>query len=263
MKKTSFTAILLFVCSLLQAQPVKLMPPGELFADTYAVIVGVADYPSSPLDYTDDDAYKFYGHLRSSVGYSVPDENIILLMNREATKANMVAALEAVVKVAKASDRIIFYFTGHGSKEGVIPIDHNNLTNLLEHWEIKSSLKKSPSQNKTCIIDACHAGALGSSWYIGMVSDLLYGYIDSGIALFLASTGDQKSKESSLIRQGYFTYYLLQGMQGGADFDRNKAITLGELHRYVLDRVSLATQNTQTPILAGDYDVRKVLRILP
>ncbi len=103
MKKTSLTTILFLVCSFLQAQPV-LMPPSELFADTYAVIVGVADYPSSPLDYTDDDAYKFYGHLRSSESYSVPDENIILLMNREATKANMVAALEAVVKAAKASD---------------------------------------------------------------------------------------------------------------------------------------------------------------
>ncbi len=144
----------------------------------------------------------------------------------------------------------------------MLPIDHNNLTNLLEHWEIKSILKKSPSQNKTGIIDACYAGALGSSWYIGMVSDLLYGYVDSGIALFLASTGDQKSKESSLIRQGYFTYFLLKGMQGEADFNRNKAITLGELHQYVLDKVSNATNRTQTPILAGDYDVNKVLRVL-
>ena len=79
----------------------------------------------------------------------------------------------------------------------------------------------------------------------------------------MASTGEHPSQASSLLRHGYFTYYLLQGMQGGADFDRNKAITLGELHRYVLDKVSNATQNTQTPILAGDYDVHKVLRILP
>lgn len=262
MKKTPFFVSLLLACSFLHAQ-IKLLPPEELFADTYAVIVGVADYPTGALNYTDDDAYKFYGHLRSSESYSVPDENIILLMNREATKANMVAALEAVVKAAKTTDRIIFYFAGHGAKEGLLPIDHNNLTNLLEFWEVKSILKKSSSQNKTCIIDACHAGALGSSWYIGIVSDLLYGYVDSGIALFLASTTAQTSKESSLIRQGYFTYYLLQGMKGIADYNQDKAITLGELHHFVLGKVSDATAQSQTPILAGDYDVNKILRILP
>lgn len=262
MKKTLLFFQLVLLGTFVQAQ-IQLLPPSELFANTYAVVVGVADYPSNALNYTDDDAYKFYGHLRSVAGYSVPDENIILLMNREATKANIVASLEAVVKAAKSTDRIIFYFAGHGMKKGLVPIDHNNLTNVLEFWEIKTILKKSPSQNKTCIIDACHAGALGSSWYIGMVSDLLYGYLDSGIALFLASTTTQTSKESSLIRQGYFTYYLLQGMQGAADYNQNKAITLGELHSYVLGKVSQATNKEQTPILAGDYDANKILRILP
>ncbi len=262
MKKTSLFLQLILACNFLQAQ-IQLLPPEELFANTYAVVVGVADYPSGALNFTDDDAYKFYGHLRSVAGYSVPDENIILLMNREATKANMVAALEAVVKAAKSTDRIIFYFAGHGAKEGLLPIDHNNLTNLLEFWEVKTILKKSPSQNKTCIIDACHAGALGSSWYIGIVSDLLYGYVDSGIALFLASTMAQTSKESSSVRQGYFTYYLLQGMKGGADYNQDKAITLGEIHHYVLGKVSEATNQTQTPILAGDYNTNKILRILP
>ncbi|MEZ4888389.1 MAG: caspase family protein [Chitinophagales bacterium] len=262
MRKILFILSFLLTGSLLQAQ-IKLMPPSELFANTYAVIVGVADYPTNSLNYTDDDAYKFYGHLRSSAGYSVPDENIILLMNREATKANIIAALEAVVRAATATDRIIFYYAGHGAKQGLVPIDHNNVTNLVEFWEVKSILKKSPSQNKTCIIDACHAGAVDESWYIGIVSDLLYGYKNSGIALFLASTTNQYSQESSEVGQGYFSYYLLQGMKGGADYNGDKAITLGELHQYVLGMVSYVTKNEQTPILAGDYDVTKILRILP
>ena len=51
-------------------------------------------------------------------------------------------------------------------------------------------------------------------------------------------------------KHGLFSYYLMKGMEGPADANKDKQITTGELHRYVLANVSRFQQN-QTPELQG------------
>ena len=53
---------------------------------------------------------------------------------------------------------------------------------------------------------------------------------------------------------GVFTYFLLQGLNGQADFPRDGRITLGKLTQYVSEQVRRATRNAQTPIVSGRYD---------
>ena len=48
-------------------------------------------------------------------------------------------------------------------------------------------------------------------------------------------------------------YWLMKGMEGPADANKDHKITTGELHRYVLANVSRFQQN-QTPELQGDTD---------
>ena len=50
---------------------------------------------------------------------------------------------------------------------------------------------------------------------------------------------------------GLFSYYLMKGMEGPADGNKDKQITAGELHQYVLANVSRLQRN-QTPELQGD-----------
>ena len=125
-------AFFILIGNALQAQ-IKLMSPEELFAETYAVIVGVSNYPKSPLNYTDDDAFKFYSHLRSiaASGRIVPNKNITLLLDNKATKQNILAALESVVKRAKATDRIIFYINNPLTVEIHVSLDYLALTRFL------------------------------------------------------------------------------------------------------------------------------------
>ena len=52
-------------------------------------------------------------------------------------------------------------------------------------------------------------------------------------------------------QHGFFSYYLMKGMEGDADGDKNKRITAGELHQYALANGSWLQRN-QTPDLQGD-----------
>ena len=52
-------------------------------------------------------------------------------------------------------------------------------------------------------------------------------------------------------KHGVFSYYLMKGMEGDADSNKDKKITSGELHNYVLANVSRMQRN-QTPELQGD-----------
>ena len=86
--------------------------------NTYAVIVGISDYPYlHPLHYADKDAELFRDFLQSPAGGNVKFENISLLLNENATAANFwikgISWLTAK-KNPQKGDRVYFYFAGHG-----------------------------------------------------------------------------------------------------------------------------------------------------
>ena len=61
----------------------------------------------------------------------------------------------------------------------------------------------------------------------------------------------QTAKMLDDAKHGLFSYYLMKGMEGDADANKDKKITSGELHKYVLANVSRMQRN-QTPELQGD-----------
>ncbi len=251
----------------LQAQKIQLLPPKELFAETYAVVVGVADYKDNrvgDLNYSDDDAYQFYATLINPSGWNVPKQNIILLIDEQATKNNILTALRRVVSVARSNDKILFYFAGHGEKGGLLPSDLNSYTgaNFLKHFELKTVLTQAKTPYKFCFVDACESGAVTDALYIGGVSDLLYGHYNSGIAMMLASGKKEKSLELGNIRQGIFTHFLIRGLEGEANFYQDKVITIYELFSFVYHNVRQLTHNKQNPEISGDYNKFSIVKRL-
>ena len=64
--------------------------------NTYAVIVGISEYQNeiAPLDFAHKDAKVFADYLRSKAGGSVPEENVRLLLNKDATHTAIYNALD-------------------------------------------------------------------------------------------------------------------------------------------------------------------------
>ena len=51
-----------------------------------------------------------------------------------------------------------------------------------------------------------------------------------------------------------FSYFLMKGMEGKADFDKDNKITARELHSYVQSNVIQFSSGSQTPEIQGDAD---------
>jgi len=234
----------------------------------WAVIVGVSAYDHMPtLRYTDDDAYRMYAFLKSPEGGALPDDQIRILIDEDATKEKITTTMKQIFGQAGSNDLVLLYFSGHGLKGSFLPIDFDGFHNKLEHEEINRILSESPAKYKLCIADACHSGSL-LAMKSGNVRNVLEDYYKSlaqaepGTALIMSSKSDETSLESSGLRQGVFSHFLIRGLKGEADADANKIVTVQELYDFIQENVRSYTGNRQSPIIKGDYDPNMTVSVV-
>jgi uncharacterized caspase-like protein len=219
----------------------------------YAVVVGCADYQQADMDlhYSDDDAYRFYAYLKSCEGGGIPDENIAVLVDEAASKTNIINTMESIFSKASPDDMLIFFFTGHGAEGAFCPTDMTNeYSSLLFHDEVKAVFKKYPARYKICLADACFSGSI----YTGTPAPAIpsYGSSETSVIIMMSSAPNETSLENPKMRQGAFAYYLIKGLKGSADRDKDNIITLEELFPYVKANVMNFTGNRQTPFIEGN-----------
>jgi hypothetical protein len=229
----------------------------------WAVVVGVAKYTTIPrLKFSDDDAYRFYAYLKSAEGGTLPDEQVTILLDDDATHNAILSALHHTFLKADEQDVVVFYFSGHGLESSFLPIDFDGQNHKLLHEEIRQVFKQSRAKHKLCIADACHSGALdysGSLAHKGPARVSLQHFYQAfeesngGIALLMSSKPEELSMEDQGLRQGVFTHYLLRGMKGEADRNSDYIVTIRELYIYVYLKVREYTSGVQTPVLTGDF----------
>ncbi len=234
----------------------------------WALIIGVSSYRHMPaLRFPDDDAYRLFAFLKSPQGGALSDDHIRILIDEDATKDNITAAMEELFSKAGENDLVVLYFSGHGLPGAFLPIDYDGNNNLLYHYEIRELLDASPAGYKLCLADACHSGSLLASRGEQLPS-LLSRYYENlanarrGTALVMSSKSEETSLESSGLRQGVFSHFLLRGLKGEADQDQDGVVRLQELYYYVEENVRAYTGNAQSPVIQGDYDQRMPVSVI-
>jgi uncharacterized caspase-like protein len=60
-----------------------------------------------------------------------------------------------------------------------------------------------------------------------------------------------------------FTHYLLEGLEGSADADRDGLISVDEVYAYVSAKVPAATGQDQHPVKKGDVEGQLFLGVAP
>ena len=236
----------------------------------WAVVVGAARYAHMrTLKYTDDDAYHVFAFLKSVEGGALPDEQVRVLIDDDATHRNIIMAMREVYQRADENDVILFYFSGHGLPGAFLPVDYDGMANRLEHYQLRDELLASRAKHKLVIADACHSGSLGgrndtppgqiagrnggadaalNAYYAGLNN------AQASTALLMSSKGKEISLEDGGLRSGIFSHYLIRGMKGEADGNGDKLVSIQELFGYVHREVRQYTGNIQTPTLTGTYD---------
>lgn len=245
-------------------QPVFTQPSPALPVDVdikvWAVVIGVASYDHMPvLRYTDDDAYRFYAFLKSLEGGALPDEQVRILIDEEASRENIIGNVTEIFNKAGANDLVIFYFSGHGLNGSFLPIDFDGYNNKINHEEIAGLFNKCKAKYKLCLADACHSGSL-FAMRSGEGEPALAQYYQSlsksvaGTALIMSSKAEETSLESAGLRQGVFSHFLIRGLKGEADKNKDKIVSVQELYDFIYDNVRTYTGNRQSPVIKGTYD---------
>jgi uncharacterized caspase-like protein len=136
-------------------------------------------------------------------------------------------------------------------------------------WDIETALKRFIKAKKVVVVaDACHSGGVDQSFDIarrgdrGLVVNPISSSIQNlsqvgdGIVVMSASDEKQFSQEGQKWGGGHgvFTYFLLKGLNGDADYNKDGHVTLGELIPYLSEKVRRETGNAQSPTVAGKFD---------
>jgi hypothetical protein len=174
---------------------------------------------------------------------------------------------------------VIFYFSGHGYQgkdddgdemDGVDEFlvlydtdqDFINYTALRDD-ELGMFLDKIESNYVLILFDVCFGGGVRRSTRqlpIGTRPDHADAFTDfsmEGKIVVLSSTEGEQCYEFAELGHGVFTYFLLKGVEGEADEDKNLCITIRELCDYLLREVPAYVEATipgarQIPHVIGD-----------
>ena len=206
----------------------------------YLLSVGVSDYPGDKDDLvlSDQDAIAMHRLYQQNA-----NATSVLLTNTLARKSRILSEANRLYSKAKPNDIVVFYFSGHGNKGGYYAYDA-----FLRYDEIRRIFSQCPARNKMIFADACHSG--------DMRDNAEHVSIDTrhNVMLFLSSRDDEFSNEVSIMRNGFFTACLLRSLKGGADMNRDRIITAKELFTAVSQGVRGLSQNTQHPVMWGNFD---------
>ncbi|MDE6380917.1 MAG: caspase family protein [Muribaculaceae bacterium] len=214
-----------------------------LKSETFVVCVGIATYADATvknLTKTEKDAKAIADFYKKGT------ENVITITGRYATKEQIIKSLRSQFGRAKEDDKIIFYFSGHGYPGGFCPYDMTKAEDGLSYAEVIKVMSQSKAKDKMIFADACNSGAIRQSK--GTAKP------DTGnVMMFLSSRGNEYSIESPMLSNGYFTNYLLHGLGGKADANRDRTITAKELYNYVSSGVTQLSGGKQHPVMWGSF----------
>jgi hypothetical protein len=253
--------------------------------NVWAVVIGINDYPRLPkLKYAVNDAEAFYRLLVEE--NRVPPENVTLLTNQQASLVNLRSTLGTRIKnAARESDMVIIFFAGHGATERdaaspdgdglekyLLPFDADPAdlyTTAMPMVEVARIFNRIRSERLVFIADACYSG--GSGGRTISVADTRAnigdGFLERvvggrGKVIITASSANEVSVEKDELQHGVFTYYLIEGLRGKADLDRDSMITVDEAYNYVYEQVPKATGQEQHPVKKGSVEGNVVLSIV-
>ncbi len=238
--------------------------------DAVAIIIGIQNYKRVPkAEFATNDAKEFYEYAVRALG--VAPEKIKLLLDEEADDVNIVKAFEnwLPIQVNKDKTDVYVFYSGHG-----LPASDGKSLYLLPHGvdkellsrtavgqnEIVAALSAAKPKSVTMFIDACYSGQtrggdvlVANAKPLSLKSDL--NAYPPNFIVITASANDQMSSSSPELKHGIFSFYLMKGMEGEADANKDGKITVGEMQEYLSDKVSrqaMTLNRKQTTQLVGD-----------
>ena len=247
------------------------MPPKTRMnnPDALAVVIGVESYQYVPdATYAYNDAEVFREYLAETMG--MKRQRIKLATNSKATQAEFSKLLGPngwlARNITKGKSDVVVYFSGHGiaspdaKSSGLLPHDVDpNYSVGLQTTQLYQDLAAMGARSVTVFLDACFTGQTRNSEMLianarPIVIKPLASAVPENVTVISAASGSQISGALEEKEHGLFTYYLLKGLGGDADANKDKSINISELKSFVSAKVkeqAALNGREQTPEIQG------------
>jgi hemoglobin len=228
----------------------------------YALIIGVdkyADGSITPLDGASNDAKALANALIRYAGFA--KDQVILLASdqppeRQPTRGEILQRLSNLRGAAPKDGLLLVAFAGHGIERNdqayLLPSDariHGDIELLQETsisvTRMKEAIRAVGVGQVVLLLDACRndpvsgrsdsINPLSNAYTRGFNFDVINSEVTAFATIYATEVG-QRAYEYREKRQGYFTWALVEGMQGAAANERGE-VTLSGLIRHVQESV--------------------------
>jgi WD40 repeat protein len=238
----------------------------EASSDLYILAIGLNEYRNTRynLNYGRADAQAFADAVEQH-GHGIFKEiKKRVIFDADATRANIEAAFNQIIKQARPQDAFVFYYAGHGVMSEsddknpadfyLVPYevvriygdDGSLTTNGIAARNLGELLKNVRAQKQLIILDACESGGAIETIAMRGASEekaIMQLARSAGVAVLASAGQDQVATEFGKLGHGVFTYVLLKGLSGEADgAPRDGKITVKELEAYISDQVPELTK---------------------
>lgn len=251
-----------------------MITPG--YPQGHALLVGVSKYQriSSLPDAILNDVKDVAATLSSPNYCGYAQENVVSLLNADATRNAVLEGLSDLAARAAEDDTVCVYFSGHGTvftslggdDSALLTVD-SDLSDVagtaISSGDLATALGQIKAERVLVFIDSCHAG--GTRIAKGLTDD--YGHefksgysetafaklaVGRGRALMASCRADEESGVIQGARNSVFTTALLAGLRGAAEKDGSGVIKVFDLFEYVADEVPKSVADDQHPIFKAD-----------
>ncbi len=226
-------------------------------ANLYLFIIGVNDYknPKYKLNYAIADAASFKAEMEKGSKGIFGRIETVFMENATVTRSSVLEKFTELKGKVNQEDVFIFYYAGHGvmsedksSQFYIVPYDVTQLysTNAemqkaaLSASDLQAFSKDLKAQKQLFVFDACQSGGMVEMLASrGAAEERSIAQLARSTGTYwIASSGSQQfATEFKTLGHGLFTYTILQGLQGGADGNSDKKITVEELSVYLKNKL--------------------------
>lgn len=242
--------------------------------ERWAVVIGISDYAHpeiQDLRYADRDAQQFADFLisdRAGLG-GFDRENVLLLLNEDATYRRLRGALYEFLKQPTEDDVVYVFWAGHGTPDPdrqsdlyLLPYDaepDNIASTAIRMETLADALDRTLAKDKIVITDACHSAGVGMRGTRALGANPINDAFLSRLAMSTGGTvtvtsagANELSSEGPQWGNGHgaFTHFLLEGLRGAADTDADAIVDVREMYEYAREHTRRATDNAQTPTIS-------------
>lgn len=193
------------------------------------------------------------------------DGDAILLVDETATKQRIEVAFEALTR-CHADDDVVIAFSGHGTETHQLVCHDTRLDDLgntsISLEDLAGWFERIPAKRLVLLLDCCFSGGLGAKVlhvaavprHLPSVDARLNALAGEGRLIVTASGAREPAYENPALGHGFFTYYLLQALQGAEEVRDAGRVAVYRLLEFVSRNVVDAARwigRPQNPTVKG------------